>query len=72
MNDDIIKILENNLQITKKQIQAVIKLLSDGNTIPFIARYRKEATNGLDEEKIREIQKMYEYHSLRIHPGIPH
>ena len=61
MNDDIIKILENNLQITKKQIQAVIKLLSDGNTIPFIARYRKEATNGLDEEKIREIQKMYEY-----------
>ena len=60
MNDDIIKILENNLQITKKQIQAVIKLLSDGNTIPFIARYRKEATNGLDEEKIREIQKMYE------------
>ena len=61
MNDDIIKILENNLQITKKQIQAVIKLLSDGNTIPFIARYRKEATNCLDEEKIREIQKMYEY-----------
>lgn len=61
MNDDIIKILENNLQITKKQIQVVIKLLSDGNTIPFIARYRKEATNGLDEEKIREIQKMYEY-----------
>ena len=61
MNDDIIKILENNLQITKKQIQAVIKLLSDSNTIPFIARYRKEATNGLDEEKIREIQKMYEY-----------
>lgn len=61
MNDDIIKILENNLQITKKQIQAVIKLLSDGNTIPFIARYRKEATNGLDEEKIREIEKMYEY-----------
>ena len=61
MNDDILKILENNLQITKKQIQVVIKLLSDGNTIPFIARYRKEATNGLDEEKIREIQKMYEY-----------
>ena len=61
MNDDIIKILENNLQITKKQIQVVIKLLSDGNTIPFIARYRKEATNGLDEEKIREIEKMYEY-----------
>ena len=61
MNDDIIKNLENNLQITKKQIQVVIKLLSDGNTIPFIARYRKEATNGLDEEKIREIEKMYEY-----------
>ena len=61
MNDDILKILENNLQITKKQIQVVIKLLSDGNTIPFIARYRKEATNGLDEEKIREIEKMYEY-----------
>ena len=61
MNEDIIKNLEKNLGITKRQIEAVIKLLSDGNTIPFIARYRKEATNSLDEEKIRSIEEMYTY-----------
>ncbi len=61
MNDDIIKILTNELNISKRQVEAVIKLLSEGNTIPFIARYRKEVTGALDEEAIRRIETMYKY-----------
>ena len=61
MNEDIIKILESNLGISRKQVESVIKLLSEGNTIPFIARYRKEVTGALDEDKIRSIEEMYKY-----------
>ena len=61
MNNDIIKNLSNELNITTKQVENTLKLLSDGNTIPFIARYRKEATNGLNEEQIRKINESYEY-----------
>ena len=61
MNEEIIKQMIEELNITKNQIENTLKLLSDGNTIPFIARYRKEATNNLDEEKIREISEVYEY-----------
>lgn len=50
---------EQNVKIT--QIQAVLKLIEDGGTVPFIARYRKEATGGLDEEKIRSIYTEWEY-----------
>jgi len=59
MNIEIIESLVKNLNITKKQVESVIKLLSEGNTIPFIARYRKEATGALDEEKIRSIEESY-------------
>lgn len=58
---DIIDNLSYDLKISKKQIETVISLLKDGNTIPFIARYRKEATNGLDEDNIRKIEQMYKY-----------
>ncbi len=61
MNNDIIKNLSVDLNITIKQVENTLKLLSEGNTIPFIARYRKEATNGLDEEQIRKINESYEY-----------
>ena len=61
MNENIIKNLSEDLNITTKQVENTLKLLSDGNTIPFIARYRKEATNGLDEEQIRKINESYEY-----------
>lgn len=61
MNEDIIKILEKELGISKRQVEAVVKLLGEGNTIPFIARYRKEVTGALDEEKIRAIETMYKY-----------
>ena len=59
MNIDIIKTLASNLNISIKQVESVIKLLEDGNTIPFIARYRKEVTGGLTEDKIRSIEEMY-------------
>ncbi len=61
MNEQIIKNMALELQIKDSQITAVLKLLEDGNTIPFIARYRKEATGALDEEQIRKINEVYEY-----------
>ena len=61
MNDLIIKEIANNLNITEKQVNTVLTLLSEDNTIPFIARYRKEATGALDEETIRSINEVYEY-----------
>lgn len=61
MNPTIIKEIQQTLSISEKQIITVLNLLDEGNTIPFIARYRKEATGGLDEEQINEIFKSWEY-----------
>ena len=61
MNDLIIKEISKDLNITEKQVTTVLELLSEGNTVPFIARYRKEATGALDEEMIRSINEVYEY-----------
>lgn len=61
MNEMIIKSIASDLGISDKQVITVLELLSDGNTIPFIARYRKEATGALDEESIRKINEVYEY-----------
>ena len=61
MNQDIILEISNNLNIKPKQVETVLTLLEEGNTIPFIARYRKEATGALDEEIIRSINEVYEY-----------
>ncbi len=61
MNEMIIKSIASDLGISDKQVVTVLELLSDGNTIPFIARYRKEATGALDEESIRKINEVYEY-----------
>ena len=61
MNEMIIKEIATNLNITEKQVNTVLTLLSEDNTIPFIARYRKEATGALDEETIRSINEVYEY-----------
>lgn len=58
---EIIKSLANKMEIQEKQVESVLKLLSDGATIPFIARYRKEATGALDEEQIRMIETEYQY-----------
>ena len=61
MNQEIIKTISEELNITEKQINAVLGLLEEGNTVPFIARYRKEATGALDEDQIRGIDKYYQY-----------
>jgi uncharacterized protein len=61
MNSRIIEEISKELMISIKQVEATLKLLEEGNTIPFIARYRKEVTGALDEEKIRKIEEVYTY-----------
>lgn len=61
INESLIKQVAKTQGITVKQVETVLELLDEGNTVPFIARYRKERTNSLDEEQIRAIQKEYEY-----------
>lgn len=61
MNSFIISEIAKELDIKVNQVETVLKLLEDGNTIPFISRYRKEATGALDEEQIRKIDEVYQY-----------
>ncbi len=61
MNQEIIQKMTEELLIQKEQIENVLTLLEEGATVPFIARYRKEKTGGLNEDQIREISKVYEY-----------
>lgn len=61
MNSTIVEEISKSLNITKRQVEVVLKMLEEGNTIPFIARYRKEATGGLSEEIIKSIGDVYEY-----------
>ena len=61
MNEMITKDIVSELGVSERQVNAVLTLLSEGNTIPFIARYRKEATGGLDEESIKKIGDVYAY-----------
>ncbi len=58
---EIIKSLASKMNIKPTQIESVLKLLEEGATIPFIARYRKEVTGALDEEQIRMIDIEYQY-----------
>ena len=58
---DIIKTISKELEIKTWQAEAVIKLIDEGNTIPFIARYRKEKTGNLNEDEIRVIEEQYKY-----------
>ena len=61
MNENIIKQMTNSLNVRESQVKNTLHLLEEGNTIPFIARYRKEATNGLNEVQIKEIADVYNY-----------
>ena len=63
MKEVIIGELRDELNISEKQINAVLDLLSEGATIPFIARYRKEATGALDENQIKSIEDRYSYYT---------
>lgn len=58
---DIIQILKDELQINRSQAEAAVKLIDEGNTIPFIARYRKEATGSLNDEVLRDLDERLKY-----------
>ena len=58
---NITKIIAEELNVKESQVEATIKLIDDGNTIPFIARYRKEATGGLSDETLRDLGERLTY-----------
>ena len=57
----IVEIIAQELQIKQSQVESTIKLIDEGNTIPFIARYRKEATGGLSDELLRNLGERLTY-----------
>ena len=59
--DKITNIIANELNVREAQVISAVKLIDDGNTIPFIARYRKEATGGLSDETLRELGERLTY-----------
>ncbi len=59
--EKIIKLIAEELKIKEKQVEATIKLIDEGNTIPFIARYRKEVTGGLSDETLRDLGERLNY-----------
>ena len=58
---DIIQKLTEELQVKKWQVEAAVKLIDEGNTIPFISRYRKEATGALNDEQLRDLGERLTY-----------
>ena len=58
---DIIAVLQQELGVKYQQVEAAVKLIDEGNTIPFIARYRKEATGALNDEVLRNLQERLVY-----------
>ena len=58
---DIIKVLSEELKVQKWQVEAAVKLIDEGNTIPFISRYRKEATGALNDEVLRNLHERLVY-----------
>ncbi|HHZ18240.1 MAG TPA: RNA-binding transcriptional accessory protein [Acholeplasmataceae bacterium] len=61
INEQLLQKIGQEQNVRINQIKAVLKLIEEGGTVPFIARYRKEATGGLDEEQIRAIYQEWEY-----------
>ena len=61
MDNEIVDLVTKETEVKPQTVTKVIELLEEGNTVPFIARYRKEMTNGLDEVEIKLIQDTYEY-----------
>ncbi|RKQ19616.1 Tex family protein [Ureibacillus endophyticus] len=61
IDSKLLQLIASSTSVKPSQAEAVIKLLDDGNTVPFIARYRKEATGSLDEVQIKSIEDRYHY-----------
>ena len=58
---DILKALTEEFSLKPFQVENTVKLIDEGNTIPFIARYRKEATGSLDDQVLRELDERLKY-----------
>lgn len=61
MNDSLSRIIASELQARPEQVDSAIRLLDEGNTVPFIARYRKEVTGGLDDTQLRQLETRLVY-----------
>lgn len=61
MNDNIIDSISKEINKSEKHVKVVLEMLEEGNTVPFIARYRKEATGAMTEDEIRKISEVYDY-----------
>ncbi len=61
MNQNVLKIVSEKTGVQEKYIKVVLEMVEDGSTIPFMARYRKEKTNNLDEEQLRVLLQVYTY-----------
>lgn len=61
MNDSLSRIIASELQARPEQVDSAIRLLDEGNTVPFIARYRKEVTGGLDDTQLRQLETRLGY-----------
>ena len=64
MSERMFAIIGSELNVKPKQVQAAVELLDEGNTVPFIARYRKEVTGELQDEQLRTIEERIKYLSL--------
>ncbi|BBE31329.1 RNA-binding transcriptional accessory protein [Tepiditoga spiralis] len=60
---EILKTITKEMNLNEKQVKNTIELLNEGNTVPFISRYRKEVTNNLDETQIRKIEELFKYYT---------
>ena len=58
---DIIQVITQELKVEKWQVEAAVSLIDEGNTIPFISRYRKEATGALNDEQLRNLSERLTY-----------
>ncbi len=58
---DILKVIQKELDVKLSQVEAAVQLIDEGNTIPFIARYRKEATGSLNDEQLRQLDERLAY-----------
>ena len=61
MSERMFAIISSELNVKPKQAQAAVELLDEGNTVPFIARYRKEVTGELQDEQLRTIEERIKY-----------
>jgi len=61
MNDSLYRIIADELRARNEQVEAAVRLLDEGNTVPFIARYRKEVTGGLDDTQLRQLETRLGY-----------